>query len=185
MQLQNMSLVTELQPILRRDYEVKTKGLVDPLNSTGSATNPLALLDGEFLMFDASGKVARQGRDHLDTGGVSTVNPSVAGGVSLIPSFPVFAELGRTDTQVLSMTTILFTGSGFEADFSEDILHASDVFAVGDILYVNWLANGANANRRRGLTKIKNAGDAGWVAGHVTYVYPSGSPYKIRARIIL
>lgn len=185
----NMNLVTEIQPIIRRDFEPATAGLINPQNSTGSAADPIYLLDGEFVMLNASYQVSREGRGATAatiTGGDPAVNPAGNDAASKMPSFAVWAERGRYDVQAVRKVPVLFL-FGYEADFGSDVLVSTDTFAVGDILYVNWLANGANANRRRGLTKVSGAIVGGSqpavVHAYVTRTFSSGL-YRMRALIV-
>lgn len=184
MALRNMNIVTPVQPTIRLDFELAQASLINPHNTPGSASSPIYLLDGEFLGINADYQLAREGAASAAAGG-QPVNPATAGSVSLAKWYPFWLERGRTDAMPIGKGTILFAGSSFEADFSSAVLNSADSFAVGDALYVNWLSNGTDINRRRGLTKIKNAGDAGLIHGYVTRVYSAGSEYAIRAHIIL
>ena len=181
----NMKLTTPVNILLRRDFQPAYFSMLQPDNSVGSATSPIYLLDGEFLFVNGS-KIQREGPNVSVTGGDATKNPTAAGAVAKIPTFAFWMERGRTDMQAISggKATILYQ-AGREADFTKDVLHASDLssFKVGDPLYVNWLTNGTDRNRRRGLTKQRAAGE-GLIHAYVTRVYPSNSEFVIRAMII-
>ena len=71
MAILNMSLVTEVQPLFRRDFEMAQPSLLNPNNSPGTAANPLYLLDGEFLGLNSSYQLAREGVEKVEcvTGG--------------------------------------------------------------------------------------------------------------------
>jgi hypothetical protein len=84
----NFELVTDLQGLIRRDFTMADKTLVNP-----NSVNPI--MDGEYLSFDTAYKLVR----------------GAAGGLG----FAVFAERGRFDVQVLGKTTVLFAGH-YEAD---------------------------------------------------------------------
>lgn len=84
----NFTLVTDLQPLLRRDFPLNDKELANP-----NGTNPL--LDGEFMNLNSSYKLIR--------------------GADGTMGFAVFAEKGRFDVQALGKTTVLF-GQTYEAD---------------------------------------------------------------------
>jgi len=84
----NFELVTELQGLLRRDFAVADRTLVNPNNA-----NPL--MDGEFMNFDTSYKVVR-GAD--GTFGMA-----------------LFVERGRMDVQAIGKATVLM-GGAYEAD---------------------------------------------------------------------
>jgi hypothetical protein len=177
---QNMRLVTELQNLVRRDFEVAQASLINPDSSPGSAAAPQYVLDGEFLGFNNDYKLSREGVASAAKGGQS-VNPAAAGGVRSYPFYAVFMERGRSDVQAISRLMVLM-GGFYEADFSANVLNSADTFEVGDELFVNWLSDGSDINRRCGLTKLRNGSD-GLVVGHVTRVYPAGSDYVIRASI--
>lgn len=84
----NFELVTEVQSLIRRDFPVADRDLVNPTN-----TNPL--MDGEFMNLNASYQLIR--------------------GASLSMGFALFAERGRFDVQAVGKTTVLFGGT-YEAD---------------------------------------------------------------------
>ena len=182
MAIVNMSLVTEVQPMLRRDFELARTSLLNPDSTPGTAASPIHLLDGEFLMLDANYRLARGGAENAVTGGVASGNPGTANHGSVVPSFPFWLERGRTDMQAINKGTVLF-GPGFEADFHSDVLASGDSFAVGDPLYVDWLSNGSDRNRRRGLTKVKSA--TALLHGYVTRVFTAGNTFAMRALVIL
>jgi len=84
----NFTLVTDLQPLLRRDFPLYDKTLANP-----NGTNPL--LDGEFMNLNSSYQLIRGADGSI--------------------GWAVFAEKGRFDVQVLGKTTVLF-GQTYEAD---------------------------------------------------------------------
>lgn len=84
----NFEMVTEVQGLLRRDFPVATKALLNPNNA-----NPL--IDGEFLSLDSAYKLVRGADGAL--------------------GFALFMERGRFDTQAIGKTTVLFGGT-YEAD---------------------------------------------------------------------
>ena len=84
----NFELVTEVQRLLRRDFALADKTLLNPNN-----TNPL--IDGEFVALNTAYQIARAGNQVL--------------------AFAVFAERGRFDTQSIGKTTVLFGGT-YEVD---------------------------------------------------------------------
>ena len=180
MAILNFSLVTEVQPLLRRDFPVSNPSLLSPNNETGSATQPKFLLDGEFVGLNSEYKAAREGAASVVAGG-QAVNPAAAGGVSEMPWWVFWLERGRTDMRAIDKLTVLF-GGAYEADLGAAVLNPADTFEVGDKLYVNWLSDGADINRRRGLTKIRQGTD-GVVHGYVTRVYSAGSTFAMRAYI--
>lgn len=84
----NFELVTEVQGLLRRDFTVADRTLVNPNNA-----NPL--MDGEFLNLDSSYKLIR--------------------GVDGSFGMALFAERGRMDVQAIGKVTVLM-GGAYEAD---------------------------------------------------------------------
>ena len=84
----NFELVTEVQGILRRDFPVADRTLVNPNNA-----NPL--MDGEFMNLDASYKLIR--------------------GVDDSFGMALFVERGRMDVQAIGKVTVLM-GGAYEAD---------------------------------------------------------------------
>lgn len=90
-----LTLVTEVLPINRRDFYITDPTLLNPNNG-----NPL--LDGEWLELDSSYKALR----------------GTSGGGSheaIFPSWQLFAERGRYDTQAIGKAPVLFLG-GYEAE---------------------------------------------------------------------
>ena len=182
----NMNMVTEVQPIQRRDFEPETLGLINPHNP-GTPADPIYLLDGEFLTFNNEYKLNREGPNPGSPAAVggALLDPTGADTAAKVPCYPLWAERGRWDVQAIRKMPVLFIGP-FEADFSEDVLAAGDVFAVGDKLYVNWLSNGTDRNRRRGLTKVMGTNSGADLAiphAVVTRVHSSGL-YKVRALVV-
>jgi len=84
----NFELVTEVQGLLRRDFTVADRTLVNPNNA-----NPL--MDGEFMNFDTSYRLIR--------------------GVDGTFGMALFVERGRMDVQAIGKATVLMGGS-YEAD---------------------------------------------------------------------
>jgi len=84
----NFELVTEVQGLLRRDFPVADRTLVNPNNA-----NPL--MDGEFMNLDSSYKLIR--------------------GADASFGFALFMERGRMDVQAIGKVTVLM-GNTYEAD---------------------------------------------------------------------
>jgi len=103
----NFTLISELLPVQRRDFNLASAALLDPNNA-----NPL--IDGEYLSLNASYQLER---------GVG----AIAG-----LSWPVFAERGRYDTQAIGKTPVLF-GGFYEAETRVADLAG---LAIGDFLVV-------------------------------------------------
>jgi hypothetical protein len=84
----NFELVTEVQGLLRRDFPVADRTLVNPNNA-----NPL--MDGEFMNLDSSYKLIRGADGTFGMG--------------------LFVERGRMDVQAIGKVTVLM-GGAYEAD---------------------------------------------------------------------
>lgn len=106
----NFELVTELQGLLRRDFSVADRTLVDPTNA-----NPI--LDGEFLFVDNTYKLVR----------------ATAGTAAWV----CFMERGRFDVQSIGKLTVLM-GPTYEADTK--IMNPASIttgcqLSVGNVTY--------------------------------------------------
>lgn len=84
----NFELVTEVQGLLRRDFPVADRNLVNPNNA-----NPL--MDGEFLNLDSAYKLIRGADGTFGMG--------------------LFVERGRMDVQAIGKVTVLM-GGAYEAN---------------------------------------------------------------------
>ena len=87
----NFTLVSEFQTIQRRPFELGDASILKPNDA-----NPL--VDGEFLELDSSYKMIRG-----------------SGAPATVPSFAVFAERGRYETQAIGKVPMLYMGA-YEAD---------------------------------------------------------------------
>jgi hypothetical protein len=141
----NFTLLSSLVQIERRDFDLAVPDLLNPLNA-----NPL--LDGEWLALNSSYQLIR---------GV---------GAATRPTWPVFAERGRYDTQAIGKTTVLF-GGFYEAETSIANLAG---LAVGDLLEVGDVTIGGLV--KKGLLEAAGAGQH-WIVGVVTRL-PGGG--KVR-----
>lgn len=131
-------LVSEFTNIHRRPFE-----LVDPLILKATNANPLLM--GEWLQH--AGTVGR-----MDRGG------EAAG--ATVPSWPVFSETGRYETQALGKVPILYMNA-FEADtlvFAAAGLTLGAPVSVGDVTIATLV--------RRGL--LLNPGGVVLTVGYVT-----------------
>jgi hypothetical protein len=97
----NFELISDVIPIVRRDFQLADTTLVDPLNAN-------VLIDGEWMVVNDSYKLVRA--TDITTPGAKALN-----GTKRVRSFPLFAERGRTDVQALRKAIILF-GGWFEAE---------------------------------------------------------------------
>ena len=97
----HMELVTELMPLLRRDFATA-------LDLNPDSAEPV--VDGEWLELDSSYALVR------------------GSGERKVPCFPVFAERGRYDTQAIGKLPVIFGGM-FE--FDTDICNSPSGISIG------------------------------------------------------
>lgn len=83
-QNENFRPVTDVIPLVRRDFPLTDPTLADP-------RNPLSYLDGEWMTLDSTGKLVR-----------SANIAAVGNSAGAILSWPVWAENGRTDIQAMA-----------------------------------------------------------------------------------
>lgn len=84
-----MELVTDVQMLRRRNFEVAIRALLSPSNS-----NPI--IDGEFMNLDNDYKLVRAASNSF--------------------GYMVWDEKGRYDVQALGKITVIHGGGGYEAD---------------------------------------------------------------------
>jgi hypothetical protein len=132
------NLVSEVLPVQRRDFTLAVPALLNPNNA-----NPL--LDGEWLGLNSSYQVVR------------------GSGAQAKPTWPVYSERGRYDTQAIEKTTVLF-GGFFEADSKIATLAG---LTVGDWLTVDDVT--IDALTKQGLVEAAGAGQH-WIVGFVTRI---------------
>ncbi len=145
-----MNLVSPVLPVDRRDFE-----LVDPTILNPNNANPL--LDGEWLSLNTSAYKLERGS-----------------GTLAVPSYQVFAERGRYDTQGAQKVPVLFIGS-YEAEtsiYNSSGLSVNDFLVVGDVTI--------SATTKKGLIKCPTSSGSYWIVGHVTRL-PTG---KVRYRTL-
>lgn len=138
----NFNLISEVLPVQRRDFAMANADLLNPNNA-----NPL--LDGEWLGLNGSYQVAR------------------GSGAQASPTWPVFAERGRYDTQAIGKVPVLF-GGFYEA---ETAICDTSGLAVGDFLEVGDVT--INSLTKQGLLEAAGGGQH-WIVGVVTRLPGSG-----------
>lgn len=140
-----MTLVSPVLPVDRRELILATPSLLNPNNA-----NPL--LDGEWLELDSTGKGIR---------GVTGSGTHEA----VAPSWQVFAEKGRYDTQAIGKVPVLWLG-GYEAESKVVDVTGATIGAplvVQDVTF--------QSLTRRGL-KVLGAGTGEhMIFGYVTKVF--------------
>jgi hypothetical protein len=99
----NFELISDVIPIVRRDFVLATPSLVDPYNAN-------VLIDGEWMVVGDDYKLRRA--SDITVAGAKAYDD---GGTHRVRSFPLFAERGRTDVQALRKNIVLFGGC-FEAE---------------------------------------------------------------------
>jgi len=137
-------LISDFVGIQRKSFEVADSTLLDP-----TSTNPLVL--GEWLELTSAYKMDR-----------GTANGAT------VPSWVMFAEKGRFETQAAGKVPILWLND-FEADTK---VMDSTGLAVGDLLMVNDVTYGSLT--RRGL---KEQGGGAFIVGRVTRLPASNNGY--------
>lgn len=124
----NLTLISEVLPVQRRDFS-----LTDPTILNPTATNPL--VDGEWLSMNSSAYTVGRGT-----------------GEEASAAWAVFSLRGQYDTQAIGKSTLLFSG-GYEADTT--IVNTSGL-AVGNFLVVADVTIGGLT--KRGLIKAAGSG---------------------------
>lgn len=104
----DFDLKTDFHALIRKNFDVAVPALLDPNNAA-----PLVL--GEWLELNSSYQAAR------------------GTGNATVPSFPMFAEQGRYETQALGSIPLLF-GGFFEADTK--IFEGTGIVSIGQPLMV-------------------------------------------------
>jgi hypothetical protein len=138
----NFNLISEVMQVTRRDFSMAVPALLNPNNA-----NPL--IDGEWLELNSSYQLIR------------------GSGAGAGPSFPVFAERGRYDTQAIAKVPVLFMGM-YEAETRVCDLTG---LAVGDFLSVQDVT--VDALTRKGLKEAAGSGQH-YIVGQVTRLPGSG-----------
>lgn len=135
-----LTLVSEVLPIQRRDFYLADRTLLNPNNA-----NPL--LDGEWLELNSSYQLAR------------------GSGEAANPSWQLFAERGRYDTQAIGKAPVLFQG-GYEAECQ--IVNLTSL-TVGAALMVTDVT--FQTLTRRGLALSAVTSGEHMIFGYVTRVF--------------
>jgi hypothetical protein len=142
-----LSLITPVNDVFRRDFELADPTLLDP-------TTALALIQGEWLVRDSSGKVAR------------------VGATPVRGAMQMFTQKGDTSAQAIGKVAVLQLNE-YEA---ETIMFADGLSpAMGDALTVKSITVDGTAGR----CGLAAAGSGELVYGHVTKT-PALNNGKIR-----
>lgn len=141
-----LTLISEVLPVQRRDFYATTPALLNPNNA-----NPL--IDGEWLELDSSYKLLRGSSEQAK------------------PSWQLFAEKGRYDTQAIGKIPVLWMG-GYEARSKVATLAG---LAVGDALVVQDVTVGGLT--KRGLAKLGAGAGEHMIYGYVTRVFTDSVQY--------
>lgn len=142
----HMELVTELLPLLRRDFYTD-------LSLNPDAAEPL--VDGEWLQLLDNYKCGR------------ALSPLAAEPV--VPNYPVWAERGRYDIQAIGKVPLLM---GPLYEFDTDIVNSSHGFQVGDPAVVATVT--AAGGSKKGLIKPSGTGVQHLVVAWCTRLPASG-----------
>lgn len=145
----NFRLISEFQTIHRRPFVPADTGALKPTDSR-------PFVDGEWLELDSSYHMARGGDDNATTEDHATV-----------PSFAIFAEQGRYETQAIQKLPMLYLNQYEAETLIFDASAGAGVTVVGQPLFVADIDIGGIV--RRGLAA--NAGSPSgneFVVGYVT-----------------
>lgn len=140
-----LTLISEVLPVQRRDFAIANPALLNPNNA-----NPL--VDGEWLQLNSSYALARG----ADGSGIHE---------AIVPSWQLFAERGRYDTQAIQKAPVLFMG-GYEAECKVVNLTSAAVGAalvVADVTF--------QAVTKRGLAVLGAGTGEHLIFGYITRVY--------------
>lgn len=146
----NLTLITELQTLTRRDFPLVDPTLLQPLGS-----NPL--LDGEWLELDTTLYALKRGAS--GSGVHEGISPN---------TFVVHTERGRYDTQAIGKTNVLMLGM-YEA---ETVIANTASLVVGSALTVQDVTIGGLT--KRGLALKSGSSGGVTVVGFVTKLPGSG-----------
>lgn len=166
----NFEPVSDINMVVRRDFQLADPTLADPLNS-------VALVDGEWMTLDSTGKLVR-----------ATDLTTEGNGVTTPLAFPLFAERGRTDIQALAerRMPVLFMGP-YEFDtriFKATAINTGSVGATQSIAITSILQPLKIVTVELGGRKYSGLGGADAagndpIVGYVTRL-PSANGGKLR-----
>ncbi len=97
----NFELISDAIPVVRRDFSLADRTLIDPGNAN-------VLIDGEWAAVNDSNKLVR-------AADIGTAGSKAKNGSKRIRSYPLWMERGRTDVQAIGKGVVLY-GGWFEAD---------------------------------------------------------------------
>lgn len=123
----NFELVTDVQMLRRRNFEVVNRALLSPDNA-----NPF--MDGEFVALNSAYKLDRAGNGAF--------------------AYVVWDEKGRYDVQALGKLTVIHGGGGYEADtrvFAPAGLVLGGALGVSASVTVDTLTKSGLANYSSGV----------------------------------
>ena len=156
----------DVMPVQRADFPLADKTLADPLNA-------VALVDGEWMTLDASSKLVR------------AANIASVGNEASFPSFPLWAERGRTDIQAGGdrKAPVLWMGAW---EFNTRIFDATATVGSGAPITVRFqpvkVATITIGTRNYvGLVGHGGSGDTSIKVGYVTKL-PAANGGKLRIR---
>lgn len=160
----NFEPVTDIMPVLRRDFPLEDKTLADPLNA-------VALVDGEWMKLNTNYKLER---------GAAI---GALGQAASVRCFPLFAERGRYDVRAIAdvRMPVLFRGE-YEFDtriYNNDVVigGGAKITTVLQPLKVATIAIGTR--NYCGLVGHGGAADTDPIVGYVTRL-PANNGTKLR-----
>lgn len=143
MPTQHFKLRSEVQTLTRRDFSLVDSTLLQPTNA-----NPLEM--GEWLMLNSSSYALVRSDGSL-------------------PSWVMYAEKGRSDTQAIGKTPVLFLGT-YEA---ETLIYTATSLVVGSALKCDAGVSYLSLNKA-GLVIHGGGGDTDHIIGYVMQVVSGG-----------
>lgn len=170
-QRNNLIVKGDLTKVTRRDFPLATPAHANPFNAA-------ALVDGEWMYINGSGKIARA----CDiTQAAGTVGAQAR-------SYVLWAERGRTDVQASSSkkAPVLFSGDMEMYTRIYDSALGSTITAPGQSLkvaVVELTDTDGNTRKYSGLMRHAGTGDNDPVVGFVTEIPSAANGYKLKFQL--
>lgn len=161
----NFTPLTSVLDIHRRDFPLADRTLVNP-------SNAVCLVDGEWMTLNASGQAVRAS------------DVTVLGNRASVRAFPLWAERGRYDVQVLGKVPLIYVGDGeFDTLIYDSAVALGAGAAITAALQPVKVATIAIGGRNyTGLVGHGGSADTDPVVGYVTKL-PSGTNGMLRFKL--
>ena len=152
-----MKLVTHVNDVHRRDYDVNDTDLLDPTDSD-------ALVHGEWMYLNTSAKLVRAG--------------SSAAAKATSGAYQVFTPKGSTDSQALGKVAVIMSRD-YEVD--TDMFDSSQSYSIGAKVGLD-LVTVDGASRMVFTPEAELTADTDYVYGEVT-LDPDNNDDKLRVHV--